>query len=66
MFPLFYVQFGTKKTSFYQQPGYVPVLKKGSTFVVQLSEEDVRLCEDDTWVTTTFRNMMFLDQCYWS
>ena len=65
MFPLFYVKPDSKKTSFCSRPGYMPVLKVGSTFMIQLPNNEFQPCEDETWVLTTFRNMVFLDQCYW-
>jgi hypothetical protein len=66
MFPLFYVNPHSKKTSLYRKPGYLPVLKQGAIFVIQSTDEEFQPCEDESWVVNTFRNMMFLDQCYWT
>lgn len=66
MFPLFYVQLDSKRTSFVRKEGYLPVLNYGSVFRIQIAENEYQELEDRTWVLTTFKNMIFLDQCYWS
>lgn len=66
MFPLFYVQLDSKRTSFMRKKGYLPVVNNGSVFRIQIAENEYQELEDRTWVLTTFKNMIFLDQCYWS
>jgi hypothetical protein len=66
MFPLFYVQPKSRRTSFLRKEGYFPVVNHGSVFCIQVSEDEFEELQDRTWVTTTFKNMIFLDQCYWN
>ncbi len=69
MFPLFYVDPDTKRTSFKPQKGYFPVVhntsSQGTQYVVQLENNLHQPLEDRDWVVKTFRQMIFLDQCYW-
>lgn len=66
MFPLFYVDLTTKQTSFLPRPGYKPIFRQKKGYAVQLAPDEYQPCEDETWVLKTFRNMLFLEQCYWS
>ena len=66
MFPLFYVDPCSKNTSFSSKPGYLPIYRQGVGFVVQVAPDEFQPCENETWVLKTFRNMLFLEQCYWS
>lgn len=66
MFPLFYVGPDLRQQlSHAPQKGYMPVVKQGDVFGIITEDKEFKELEDQTWVVSTFKKMLFLDQCYW-
>lgn len=70
MFPLFYLHMPSRTAQF-QRPvskdskDYLPVFSYNGSYAVQVSNEEYKELEDREWVVKTYRQMLFLDQCYW-
>lgn len=61
----FYFNPRQKTCSFTSKDGYVPIARFNNKYGFLLNNSDFKEFEDQQWIVTQFRNMVFLDQCYW-
>lgn len=65
MLPLFYFNPRNKSWSFDKKDGFLKVMRNNGMYGFVSPSEEFCQFEDQTWVVTQFKNMVFLDQCYW-
>lgn len=64
MFPLFYYHPVQKTFKWKKEPGCVQVVCHKSKYGT-LDDNEFRELPDQSRIVSQFKNMVFLDQCYW-
>lgn len=65
MLPLFYFNPRNKSWSFDKKEGFLKVTRNNGVYGFVSHTEEFCQFEDQSLVVTQFKNMVFLDQCYW-
>lgn len=64
MFPLFYYNPSHKRCKWNKEHGYVAVVIQQKTYGT-VENNEFKPLPDQSWVLRQFKNMVFLDECYW-